>query len=105
MDRNKAMRPDRIVIEMLSTLDKFAIDKINKIYDIGDRLEDPSRPIFIIVPKKLGANKCKLYWNICLMNHISKLIIWILVNRAYNSIRPETWQGQCSLLKTLEYNL
>lgn len=99
MDRNKAMRPDRIVIEMLSTLDNFAMDKINKIY--YDRLKD-LRPIFIIVPKKLGANKRKLHWNISLMNHISKLIIWILINRAYNSIKPETWKEQYNLLKTLE---
>lgn len=47
MNRNKAAKPDEIVIEMLLALDDFRINKIteilNEIYDSGEIGEDLNR--------------------------------------------------------------
>lgn len=80
--------PDGIIMEMLSALDNLRIDKIIEIiykkYDTGDILEDLNRSIFIKLPNKFGANECKFHQTIKLMSHISKIIIHVLMKRAYN---------------------
>lgn len=47
MDRNKAAKPDGIVVEMLLVLDNFRINKIaeilNEIYGSGEIAEDLNR--------------------------------------------------------------
>lgn len=69
--RNKAAGPDKIVIEMLTVLDNFRINKIpaviNKVLDNGEILEDVSRCIFIVLTKKPYTNG-----SILLMSHITK---------------------------------
>lgn len=51
MKTNKAIGSDGTLIEMLSALEYFRIDKIaeiiNEIYDTGETLEDLSRAILI----------------------------------------------------------
>lgn len=59
MNRNKAEGPDRIIIDILSALYDFWIEKItkiNKIYDISEIPENRNSYIFIAIPKKPGAN-------------------------------------------------
>lgn len=72
INKNKVSESDGIVIETLSALDAFGIDKIteivNEIYDIRYRPEDLSRTIFRALPKKVSANECKLHRKNCLMN-------------------------------------
>lgn len=75
MNKNKTTGSDRIVIEMLSALHNFRINKImkiNEIYDSSNILED-LRTIFITLPKKVSANQCKLHWTISLTNLKTKL--------------------------------
>ena len=56
MKKNKAAGPDAIVIEMLTSLTEFGIEKltdlVNEIYNSSDIQEDLSKSIFITLPKK-----------------------------------------------------
>lgn len=60
MKRNKTAKPDDIIIEMLSTIDGFRINKfiemINEKFD-NKLLEELSKDIFITMPKKSGAKE------------------------------------------------
>lgn len=51
---------------------------IDEIYDSGDMPVHFSRPTFVALPEKPGANKCDFTVN-SLLSHISKLVIQILI--------------------------
>lgn len=61
MSRNKTAGPDEIVIEMLSALDDFRIDKnteiIKEIYDTGEIPENRTQSNLIAILKKAGAKE------------------------------------------------
>ena len=65
MKRNKTAGPDKIVIEMVTALEDFGIEKvtevINEIYNTGEIPEDLSKSIFIALPKRAGANECEFF--------------------------------------------
>lgn len=75
---SKATGPDAIIVEMLSASDDFGINKdtdvINELHDSWDIMGDRSRSISIVLPKKPGANECKLHQTLGLANHITRLI-------------------------------
>lgn len=93
MNRNKAAGPDEILIEMISALNNFKINKVTKIInEMSDEiLEDFSKSILIAMWKKPDVNEFKLYWTISLMSFMIKVIINIL-NRAHTWITPEREQ-------------
>lgn len=76
---DKQIKQTRIVNKMFTTSGDFRINKIteviNEMYDSGNIPEDPSKSIFIPLPKKPGANKCELRRTISLISHITKLMI------------------------------
>lgn len=107
MNSNETEGPDMIAIEMLSVWDNSIISKITEIikYTSGDIPEYHSRSIFVALPVP-DTNECKLHQSISLMNHINKLIIWILMNKAQSWIRPEIrWQRFYFGLKTGTENI
>lgn len=59
-------------------------------------LADPS------LPKKPDINKCKFHQ---IISHITKIIIWILMNRTHSRIRTEIGQNRVLSLKTLEQEM
>lgn len=95
--------PDEIVAEMLSALGNFGIDKIteviHKIDNSGDILEDFTKYIFVILPKRPGENKCKHHQTISLTRHVTKLMMRILMNRSQSRMRPEIEQEQDDFVK------
>ena len=103
MKKNKAAGPDEIVIEMLTALEEFGIEKltdlVNEIYDSGDIPEDLSKSIFITLPKKPGAVECELHRTTSLMSHITKLLLRIVMQRARKRIKPEIGEEQCGFVE------
>ena len=59
MKKGKTAGPDKIIIEIIESLDEFGIDMLtdflNAIYDSGEIPSDLSKSIFIALPKKPGA--------------------------------------------------
>ena len=101
--RNKAAGPDGIVVEMIEALEDFGIDTmteiINEIYDSGTIPEDPSKSIFIALPKKPNATECELHRTISLMSHVIKMILRIIMWRARKIIKPEIGKEQYGFMK------
>lgn len=58
------------------------ITRINEIYENDEILEDLSKCIFVVRPKKPGTNECDLYKANSLMSYITKLMV-----RARNRIK------------------
>ena len=91
--RQKAVGPDEIVTEMITSLEEYGVSKvtdiINEIYDTGEIPEDLCRSIFIALPKKPGTVECELHRTISLRSHIINLILRIIMERVHSQIRPE----------------
>ena len=91
MKRNKSAGPDEIVIELLTALEDFGIEKVTKVINgvsyTGVIPEDLSKLIFIALPKRAGANECELHKTISLKSHITKLTLRIIMSRARSRIR------------------
>ena len=93
MKNNKATGPDEIAVEQIKGLGEFGIEKLtlilNEIYDSGEFPEDLSKSIFVTLPKKPGAIKCEFHRTIILMNHTTKILLRVLMNRARNKLKSE----------------
>ena len=91
--KGKATGPDNISVELLEALGDWGTDTItdilNRIYDSGEIPVDMCKSIFIMIPKKPGANECGLHRTISLMSHLTKLLLRILLLRMKSKIRPE----------------
>lgn len=65
MKRNKAAGPDKAVIEILTTLEGFGLEKlteiISEVNDSGEIPEDLNKLIYIALPKKPEALECELH--------------------------------------------
>lgn len=81
----------KLKVTMLRVLDDLQINKftevLNEIYNSGKIPEDFIRSITLTLLQKSGACKCELHWIISLMNHITKLKVKLLMNRAYQRIK------------------
>ena len=93
MKNNKATGPDEIAVEQIKGLGEFGIEKLtlilNEIYDSGEFPEDLSKSIFITLPKKPGAIECELHRTISLINHTTKILLHVLMNRVRNKLKTE----------------
>ena len=93
MKNNKATGPDEIAVEQIKGLGEFGIEKLtlilNEIYNSGEFPEDLSKSIFITLPKKPGAIECELHRTISLINHTTKILLRVLMNRVRNKLKPE----------------
>ena len=93
MKNNKATGPDEIAVQQIKSLGEFGIEKLtlilNEIYDSGEIPEDLSKSIFITLPEKPSAIECELHRTISPMSHTTKILLWVLMNRARNKLKPE----------------
>lgn len=73
MNRNRTMEPNWIVIQMLSSLDDFEINKITEIKFIkkksDDIAENFSKSIFIVMQKM--SDECEFDLTFSLISHIT----------------------------------
>ena len=103
MKKRKTAGPDKITVEMIESLDEFGMDMLtdflNAIYDSGEMPSDLSKSIFIALPKKPGATECESHRTISLMNHITKILLTIMMARTRNKITPEITEEQCGFVK------
>ena len=72
---------------------------LNETYDTGEIPEDLTKSIVIALPKKPGAIECELHRTISLMNHITKILLRIIVLRTRSRIRPEIGKEQCGFMQ------
>ena len=102
MKKSKAARRDKITVEMIEILDEFGIiltDFLNAVYDSREIPPVLSKSIFIALPKKPGATECESNRTISLMNHITKILLEILMARMRNKITPEIAEEQGGFVK------
>ena len=103
--RYKAVGPDDIVTEMITSFEEYWVNKvtdiINEIHDTGEIPEDLCRSIFIALPRKPGPVECELHRTISLMSHIIKFILRNIMERAYSRIRPEIEIEQCGFVEDI----
>lgn len=102
----KTTRKDRTVIQFLTVLDEFNIDKITyityELYNSGDRAKNLIMYIFVVLPQKSAVNRCELNRPISLMCHIVKRTKRILMNKSCSRIRPEVGQEKRGFVKKKE---
>ena len=98
MKHGRAPGPDNIPVEIYDALGEIGINEItqlvNKIYDTGKIPSSLSRSIFITIPKKPGATECESHRTISLMNHVTKILLRIIMERIRSKIRPEISETQ-----------
>ena len=98
MKLGKAIGPDNIPIEIITTLEDLGIDLVtkllNSIYDSGNIPKDMLKSVFITLPKSPGATECELHRTISLMSHFTKVLLRVLMNRMRKSLRPEISKTQ-----------
>ena len=103
MKNGKAVRPDKIAIEMIKALEEFGISKLtevkNQIYESGNFPEELMKSIFTIIPKKNGATECEQHRTISIMSHITKIILIVLMTRAKEEIKLRTGREQCGFVQ------
>ena len=103
MKRGKATGPDQIAVEMIIALKEFGVEKLtnfaNKVYDAGTFPEELSKSIFIALPKKTGATECELHRTICLMSHITKILLRVILIRARSKVGPEISEEQYGFME------
>ena len=92
MPMRKSPGPDDIVTEMLVAAGDMGIAELTKlsnmVYIQGGFPSELNKSIFITLSKVNGATKCEKHRTISLMNHITKLVHRIVINR----IRGRTLQ-------------
>lgn len=98
MKHGRAPGPDNIPVEIYDALGEMGIEEItklvNKIYDTGKIPTSLSRSIFITLPKKPGATECESHRTISLMNHVTKILLRIIMERIRSKIHPEVSETQ-----------
>ena len=74
-------------------------DILNEKYDTSEIPTEMSKSIFIALPKKPGATECKLHRTISLMSHVTKVLLWVIMMRVRNKIRPEIAEELCGFVE------
>jgi len=85
MKHGKATGPDELSAEALKALDeinvKLVTELCNRIYESGCIPTELKQSIFVPIPKKPKAQNCSEYRTICLMSHVTKLLLKIIQKR------------------------
>ena len=99
----KAPGPDKICIEMITSLEEFGLDLItsflNRIYTTGQIPNDLKKSIFIALPKKPGAIDCALHRTISLTSHLTNILLRIVMGRVRNKVKREISEEQCGFVQ------
>ena len=76
MKNEKSDVPDEISTEVLKALGdigiKLLLKFVHQIYNTGQISEEIGEAVFVILPKKADAMKCKDYRPISIMSHVVK---------------------------------
>ena len=103
MKAGKAVGDDGIAVEMLKALGDFAIEKIteiaNIIYDNGEVTTHMCKSIFIAIPKIQGTLECEKHRTINIMSQITKILLWVFLERIGNKIKPQISEEQYGFVK------
>ena len=98
LKENKAPGEDGITGEQLKALDeeslKILTDILNDIYNTRIIPNDLKQSVFIKIPKKPKAVECTEYRTICLMSHVTKLLLRIIMDRNEAIFEREISKGQ-----------
>ena len=101
-NKGKTPGPDNIVIEEIEAIGDFGVDILTKlmndIYDTGYLPQDLKKSIFIPLPKKDGAVECEDHRTICIMSHVTKIFLRVILRRIRNKIKPEIAEVQCGFV-------
>jgi hypothetical protein len=92
------------VIEEIEAIGDFGVDIltkliINDIYYTGYLPQDLKKSIFIPLRKKDDAVECEDHRTICIMSHVTKIFLRVILRRIRNKIRPEIAEVQCRFVK------
>ena len=93
MKHGKATGPDELSAEALKALDdinvKLVTELCNRIYESECIPTELKQSIFVPIPKKPKAQNCSEYRTICLMSHVTKLLLKIIQKRIVRRIEEE----------------
>ena len=93
MKNGKETGPDELSAEDLKALDninmKLVTELCNMIYDSGYIPNELKQLIFVPIPMKPKAQNCSEYRTICLMSHVTKLLLKIIQKRIVRRIEEE----------------
>ena len=93
MKKGKATGLNEILSEMLTALGEFGIKEITKLLNIihvtGEIPTDLKKSVYIAIPKKIGTVECDKHRTICLLSHLTKVMLRVLMNRMRIKILPE----------------
>ena len=85
LPNNKAVGVDDLPVELLKTnndmMTKVLTKLCNKICETGEWPADWMRAVFVALPKVAGIADCSEHRTIALINHTSKILLRILLNR------------------------
>ena len=103
MKTGKLTGEDEIAVEMLVALEDYGLDIVteivNGIYESGEIGPQMYRSTFIPIPKNAGTLDCNKHRTISIMNHITKILLKVILNRIRNKILPEISNEQCGFMK------
>ena len=100
MKLGKATGRDSISVEHIKSLENYIIDKItkllNKIYNTC-QVRSKTFPNYTL-PKKPRATECELHRTISLTNHVTKILLRILMMQVTNKMKAEIAEEQCGFV-------
>ena len=98
LKEKKAPGEDGITGEQLKALDEEALKVLtkllNNIYSTGVIPKDLKQSVFVKIPKKPKAVECTEYRTICLMSHVTKILLRIIMDRNETIFEREISKGQ-----------
>ena len=98
MKTDKAIGNDEIPVETIRNLGKTGLDmlqkRFNEVYESGKWDNEMMESTFIPLPKKPKAIDCSNFRTISIMNHSTKILLRIIINRMKNAIHAEVNECQ-----------
>ena len=98
MKTDKAIGTDEIPVETIRNLGNTGLDMLqklfNEVYESGKWENEIMESTFIPLPKKPKAIDCINFRTISIMNHSTKILLRIIINRMKNAIHAEVNECQ-----------
>ena len=102
MKTDKAIGNDEIPVKTIRNLGNTGLDMLQKlfndVYESGKWDNEMMESTFIPLPKKPKAIDCSNFWTISKMNHSTKILLRIIINRMKNAIHAEVNECQYGLM-------
>ena len=98
MKQNKAAGRDEVPTELLKCLGETGIGMLqhlaDEIYEFGEWPKEMMESTFIPLPKKPKATDCSNFRTLSIMNHSTKIILRVIMNRMRKIIHEEVSEVQ-----------